>query len=53
MSYFDADLPADDPDTVCETCGGSGVDPADFAAVDPLLGQLRPCPDCEGTGERY
>lgn len=51
MTYFDADLPADDPDDICPTCGGSGVDPEDFQAVDPVLGELRPCWDCQGTGE--
>lgn len=36
---------------VCETCEGSGCHPVDFHQPDPPLGQLRPCPDCDGRGE--
>jgi DnaJ-class molecular chaperone len=48
-----AELPADDPMSVCETCGGSGVDPEDFGRPFPVLSELRPCPDCDGRGEAY
>lgn len=53
MTSFDADRPAGDPTTVCANCGGSGVDPEDFGQVPPTLGELRPCPDCDGRGEVY
>lgn len=35
----------------CPTCGRSGCHPEDFDRVDPVLGDLRPCPDCDGRGE--
>jgi len=33
------------PETVCETCGGTGADPG---AIDPFG---EPCPDCSGAVE--
>lgn len=45
--------PEEDPATVCVTCGGSGCDPDDFDQIDPVLGDLRACPDCDGRGETY
>lgn len=35
----------------CPTCRASGCHPDDFDQPDPVLGQLRPCPDCDGRGE--
>jgi len=36
---------------LCSTCRGSGCHPDDFGQSDPVLGRLRPCPDCHGRGE--
>lgn len=48
MTRAAEDAPALEP---CSTCQGSGCDPDDFHQPDPVLGQLRPCPDCDGRGE--
>ncbi|GEM_PF-5958347 len=45
--------PPELPDGVCDACGGSGFDPAEFYQPYPELGHLStPCPACDGTGEQ-